>query len=62
MSRERLLANLRSVHGVRNDRELMNVLQDCGHVSDEAVEISDVADGDLVRAWNKCVEQEMEAA
>ena len=53
MSRARLLSQLRSLHGVQNDTELMNSLQDHGLVSDNAETLDDCADGDLVRALNQ---------
>jgi len=62
MSRELLIARLRSVHGVTNDNALMNSLQDHGLVSDEAVAIDNCADRDLVIAWNRVVEHGEEAA
>jgi hypothetical protein len=53
LTRAILIANLRKLYRVDNDSALMDVLQDVGSVSSEAVMIGDVPDGDLVRAWNR---------
>ncbi len=62
MSRERLITSLKSVHGVASDVELVNTLQGMGLVADEAVNLADCADSDLVRAWNRAVTHGEEAA
>lgn len=51
MSRDELIRQLRYIHLVRTDDKLMDVLQDRGLVSDNAVHIEDVADRDLIRAY-----------
>ena len=55
MSREIIIARLRSIYGITNDDNLMNELQDHGKVSDEAVKIEDVSDRDLMLAYNDAV-------
>jgi hypothetical protein len=44
-----------SNHGVRTETELMNILQDTGAVSDECVNLADVADCDLMAAYNRTI-------
>lgn len=53
MTRQILLANLRKLFRVESANQLMDVLQDIGCISSEAVHITDVPDGDIVRSWNK---------
>lgn len=52
-----MLRHLRSTHGVTNNHGLLNPLQDCGLVSDLCVSVDDIADGDLVRAYNRSFQE-----
>ncbi len=56
MTRQKLIQQLASIHGVIGETDLMNALQSCGHVSDCAITIDDVPDSDLIRALNKAME------
>ena len=53
-----MIMRLRSTWGVTNNSELMAALQDAGKVSDNAITINEVADCDLVRAYNQTFEEE----
>jgi len=53
MTRERLIEELRIKYRCGTAITLMNHLQDIGLVSDEAVLLQDVADRDLIAAWQK---------
>lgn len=51
--RTRLINKLRSIYGISTDKELMNALNDHLMISDNCVTIDEVANADLVNAWNK---------
>ena len=53
-----MIMRLRSTWGVRTNVELMGALQGAGKVSDNAITIDEVADCDLVRAYNQTFEEE----
>jgi len=57
MSREIVIARLRSIYGITNEDSLMNKLQDHGKVSDNAVTIDEVSDRDLMLAYNDAVRE-----
>lgn len=61
MSRELIYQRLRRRWGATNNTELTNHLQNAGQVSDECETIDQVADSDLMRAYNRSRE-EQEAA
>lgn len=54
--RETILRDLAKAHGIAWGREtktqIMNHLQERGLVSDNSITLDEVADCDLVRAWN----------
>jgi arginine repressor len=52
MTRETLINEIMHRWHVQTEKELMNELQEHGIISDNAAEIGDVADCDLVRAYN----------
>lgn len=57
--RETLIRRLKSIHGIRADKEneLMNHLQENGLVSDECINLADVPDDDLLRAYERNFER-----
>lgn len=60
MNREELIKRIKKHYWFIEDEtnvELMNVLQDDGLVSDEAVTIDDVPDIDLVNAYHRLSER-----
>ena len=52
MTRAKLASEMRAKLKCSNDTDLMNQLQGRGLVSDNAVTLDDVSDGDLIRARN----------
>jgi hypothetical protein len=56
--REKIYRHLRSVWGVETNTKLMNHLQDAGLVSDNCASIDEVADSDLMRAYNATFAEE----
>ena len=55
MSREKISREMRVRLGLPTDFDLMNELHLQGLVSDNALNITDVPDSDLVRAFNRIV-------
>jgi hypothetical protein len=51
------IMRLKSVHGVITDKELLDLLQGNGAVSDNAVTLDDVPEPDLVRPYNATFEK-----
>ena len=55
--RDLIIMRLRSTWGLKTNSELMLALRQAGKVSDNAITINEVADCDLVRAYNQTFEE-----
>jgi hypothetical protein len=53
MDREEIVKRLRWIFSASDNVKLMNDLQNKGWVADEAIDIADVADRDLIRVYQR---------